>query len=378
MLLKGATLKNNCLKDLVSLTDSTNRFSFMAFLQAKNRIYEWINADFVRPLRKEYNQYLRWVSEQLTDSILWNTKILSVKLVKGLLQVYTNKRLFQSKNLVIGTGTSPNIPKFFENIVNTDTIFHNSVYVHKKNLIDFKDKSISVIGGEQSGAEVFLDLITSDLQIKEVTRITERSSFHPIDESSFANEFFSRAWVGHFNKLPFDQRMELNKMQCLLSDGISQETIKLIYQNLCFQKYLNDNPTFHFKILPNTKVFNCKGASKKAYTLSTSNPITDKKYFVETDIIIPATGYKQISFPSILEPIRDIIQFENGFMVIKPDFSVSYSGKPKIFMLNASRHTHGVAEPNLYINAYRAAKIVNGILEREKYITPQKTTFQSF
>jgi len=48
MLLPNTTIQNSFLKDLVSFADPTNPFSFLAFLHAKKRLYEYVNAGFPR------------------------------------------------------------------------------------------------------------------------------------------------------------------------------------------------------------------------------------------------------------------------------------------------------------------------------------------
>src|SRR6266567_902234 len=60
--LPGMTLQVSVLKDLVSLADPTNKFSFFAYLHAQGRIYHFINAQFDAVPRQEFRNYMKWAS----------------------------------------------------------------------------------------------------------------------------------------------------------------------------------------------------------------------------------------------------------------------------------------------------------------------------
>lgn len=57
MLLQNTTIQNSFLKDLVSFADPISPFSFLAFLHDQKRLYEYVNAGFLRTSRQEFNQY---------------------------------------------------------------------------------------------------------------------------------------------------------------------------------------------------------------------------------------------------------------------------------------------------------------------------------
>src|SRR5690349_11846686 len=65
MLFPEATIQVSFLKDLVTLADPTNRYSFLNFLFQKGRLYRFLNVNFGRVSRVEFNQYLRWVCDSL-------------------------------------------------------------------------------------------------------------------------------------------------------------------------------------------------------------------------------------------------------------------------------------------------------------------------
>lgn len=79
MMVPEAMLQVHYLKDLVSLVDPSNPFSFLAYLAKKKQLLSFINANFDQVLRREFNQYYRWASSQL-PSLQFNSDVRSVEI----------------------------------------------------------------------------------------------------------------------------------------------------------------------------------------------------------------------------------------------------------------------------------------------------------
>src|SRR5688500_7813601 len=86
LLLPGASMQTSLLKDLVTLVDPTSPYSFLAFLRAHKRLYRFIHCDFARVSRREFNQYLHWVSLQL-PSLAFDRRVHEVRLRRGAFEV---------------------------------------------------------------------------------------------------------------------------------------------------------------------------------------------------------------------------------------------------------------------------------------------------
>ncbi|HEY0364904.1 MAG TPA: SidA/IucD/PvdA family monooxygenase, partial [Pyrinomonadaceae bacterium] len=56
-----ANIQVSFLKDLVTPACPTSYYSFLNFLFVTKRLYRFINANYSRVTRVEFNQYLRWV-----------------------------------------------------------------------------------------------------------------------------------------------------------------------------------------------------------------------------------------------------------------------------------------------------------------------------
>lgn len=364
MLLPNSTIQNNFLKDLVSFADPTNQFSFLAFLHAKKRLYEYVNAGFPRTSRVEFNQYLQWVAGQI-PAVQWGQDVNNIERHAAGFLVSTSGSTCITRNLVIGTGPSPFIPEMAKQFIG-DQVFHSSRYLfNRKNL---SRKRIAIIGGGQSGAEILLDLINRGISPSEIHWISARRGIAPLDESHFANEWFTPVYIEYFWGLAPSKKTELLEQHRLSSDGISPETIESLYQALYRHRFLEDGSIC--RVMHSRMVHSIK-KDDEGYVLHMTHLDTDQTEMINVDSIILATGYRQNTLPAILENLIDGIEISDGDPVVNIDFSLRYNGLGKIFIVNAARASHGVAEPNLSLNAWRAATVINSILGREHYVSPQ-------
>ena len=94
-------------------------------------------------------------------------------------------------------------------------------------------------------------------------------------------------------------------------------------------------------------------------------------------MIILATGYVQ-QFPSSLfsQQILENIEFDELNPKLDFNYKAMYSGQGSIFVLNGAKHTHGIVDPNLSLNAIRAYRVVDSILgSNNKMTVPTQVTF---
>ena len=99
MLLPGAVIQVSFLKDLVTLVDPTNPYSFIAYLSRHKRLYRFMNAQFKHIFRAEFNNYLNWVSRSLPN-LFFNERVEDIHFEKNHFVIHTSKRIIQSTHLV--------------------------------------------------------------------------------------------------------------------------------------------------------------------------------------------------------------------------------------------------------------------------------------
>ena len=181
------------LKDLVSLSDPTNAFSFLSYLHTMGRIYHFINADFDAVPRQEFRNYMEWASRK-NDNVVFGEEVLSVDFDETFM-VRTSRRSLTADNIAIGVGSQPWVPPAAQGHLG-DSQFHVSEFVDKARTL--QGKRVCVVGGGQSGAEAVLDLISRDPDElpSRVSWISRRRNFFPIDDSPFTNEYYMPSLLG--------------------------------------------------------------------------------------------------------------------------------------------------------------------------------------
>lgn len=363
LLLEDASVQISILKDLVSLVNPRSEYSFLSFLHEKNRLYHFINADFTRAKRTEFNQYFQWACSKL-KYLKFSHKVKGVAF-NGDFQIETEQGLFQAKNIVIGVGQVPHIPPFAKK-VNHPTVFHASELLTKQWAL--KDKRIAVIGGGQSGAEVFSTILSSP-KIEAPSKclwMSRRSNFFPLDESPFCNEFFMPIYSEYFNKLPDRIKKHKLKEQNLINNGISLDTIRHIYQAIYQNAFLSKKP-ISIKLLAGREALDID-ARGNSWKLTAKHMDTGEYEAFEADIIVLATGYRY-EIPNFLSPIRSRLQIQDEELVIRDDFSARWDGPDhhRIYIQNNAIGQKGIADPNLSLIAWRSAKIINSLMNQQVY-----------
>jgi lysine N6-hydroxylase len=364
VLLADATIQVAFMKDLVTLVDPTNRFSFLAFLRDQKRLYQFLNARFCAAKRTEFNQYFQWVCRNLGDTLEFSQKVRSVDFVDEFV-VETDRGAYRARNLVAGTGRAAAVPPCAEGKL-CGTLLHSSDFLLTP--ASFAGKRVVVLGGGQSGAEIFLDLVSrlGGAAPARCTWISRRNNFLPIDDSSFTNEFFTPGYADHFYSLsPAVRRQQLDE-QKLASDGISLDTITRIYQAVYESRYLQRGAT-EVSLRPGAQLVDIRRCGAK-WQLVVLPTCTDVHEILDAEIVILATGFRYV-LPAWLEPIAHRLEMAGQEIALNGDFSAKWDGPRhnRLFMQNAGRAQWGIADANLSLISWRSARIINSLVGRRVY-----------
>lgn len=366
MMLPGSCMQTSFLKDLVTPADPTSRFGFLSYLVDKGTFYRFLNAEYPRVLRVEFASYLRWVADQLPN-LRFGCDVKEVAVRNGQLSVRIDgtREWLSARNLVIGAGLHPHVPPGLEASLGRDCI-HSSSYLHAP--FSVEKRRVTIVGGGQSSAEICLDLLSGRLgNAASIDWITRRSNLSPLDETAFTNEFFTPDYVRSFHRLPEERRRQLVPQQKLAGDGISPLTLNQISQRL-YELECIDQRGPRCRILPEREV-RAMRRERSEFRLFAHNSFTGQPEALDTDVVILATGYRY-RLPECLSPIAERMQHDaEGTPRLREDFSVMWDGAPdqRIFMQNAGRCSHGIADAQLSLAAWRSAVICNSIVGREVY-----------
>src|SRR5580658_6979398 len=378
LLLPGARLQVPFYADLVTLVLPQSKFSWFSFLQAKQRLFRFGVQDNPFPLRKEYNEYGKWVAGQL-NGLWFGHRALGVCYCEEkarydvlVLDLKTGThRTFHAKHLVIGIGSEPDVPACARPLLGTAGIFHASEYLYHLNELNNK-RRITVIGSGQSAAEVFQDTLNGSAD-QILSWFTRSPRFFPMETSPAAFELSSPDYRNHFYRLPAALKEFLLAGQDALYKGINAGLLSAIYERL-YERLL-DNPADATTLYPNCepREINIDG---QEISCTFRHCETREIFKHTTDALILSTGYKEKP-PVFLANVKERINYlPNGKYNVSREYSVT--ADQTIFVQNADLHTHGFASSDLSFGPYRNAVILNTILGYPHFPLKDGTSFQRF
>ena len=203
--------------------------------------------------------------------------------------------------------------------------------------------------------------------VARVLWISRRANFIPLDESPFANEYFTPPYADYFYSLPPAARRALLDEQRFASDGISAGLLERIYQRLYELDFIESGER-RYELLPGRELVGAgPGAAGLRLELLSDHAREERR----ADAVVFCTGYKS-GIPEYLAPCAPLIAHdEAGAPVVRRDFSLAWAGEAanRIYVHGMARSVRGVAEPNLGLMSWRSAHIVNALCERDVYDT---------
>ncbi|WP_421498091.1 lysine N(6)-hydroxylase/L-ornithine N(5)-oxygenase family protein [Flavobacterium columnare] len=380
MLLQDTTLQIPFLADLVTLADPTSPFSFLNYIKEKGKIYSFYIRENFLLLRNEYNQYCQWAINKLPN-VYFGKEVTTIdyneqeKIYLVTVQDTKSKKenIFACKKLVLGTGTTPYIPKSCRPLKNK--AIHSSEYLTNKEKLQSK-KSITVLGSGQSAAEVFNDLLQEiDIHGYQLNWITRSPRFFPMDYSKLTLEMTSPEYVDYFYNLPEAKRDHLIHNQKELYKGINKDLIGSIFDTIYYKKVLHP---IDVNLRTNAACINSTyNEITQKFELELHHVEQDENFEHTTEALVLATGYSS-TIPSFINDINHRINWDNkGRYATNRNYTIDIESS-EIFVQNAELHTHGFVTPDLGMACYRNSYIIKEMVGKEIYPIEKQIAFQQF
>ena len=384
LMFDDARLQVSFLADLTSLVDPTSRWSFLAYLRDRDRLFPFYFSERFHITRREYQDYCRWVGAGL-DSCRFGARVESVAWDAARERFVVRHAASGSaggggtvtaRNVVLGVGTEPVVPPPLAHLVG-DRAFHAAGYLdHLDALAGARE--VTVVGSGQSGAEVFLDLLRRAPEAGwRVTWLTASPAFAPMEYSKLGLEHFTPDYTRFFHALPADVRDALVPGQWQLHKAISADTIADIHDLLYDRSTGGADPGATLR--PGVAVTAGERAGG-GFVLRCHHAQQGRDFEHRTDAVVLATGYAARR-PTLLAPVDDLVDWdEHGRYRVSPDYRVALDPgvTGSLFVQNAEEHTHGVGAPDLGLGAWRSARILNALTGGTAYRLPEATAFTSF
>lgn len=367
MMLPDVELQSSYLKDLVTSTNPTSPWSFISYLVQTKRFFAFLNAHYDAAPRREFASYFGWVAEGLS-TLAFDSEVEEVTHDGRDFVLVIDGRKQRARNVAIGVGMKPWVPEWAKGFDRT-SCFHASEAVGR--LPDLPSGRVAVIGGGQSGAEVVQHLLSRDTPPDTLIWLSRRHNIEPLNDTPFSNQVFSPEYVEAYRRLGEDRKAAALASSVLTSDGVSPSTIDAIYRRLYAMRYLEDSPV-EAEMLPQRDVIQVERQNGE-YRLVVRNGFDGAIEMYSADALVLATGYR-FELPAAFEPLRSRVKVDrNGRVMPGDDYSLQWDGprQNRIFAQNAGRHSHGIAESQLSLMAWRSAAIVNSLVGRDRFdLTP--------
>jgi lysine N6-hydroxylase len=364
LLLDNTNMQTMYLKDLVSAVYPESPYSFLSYLVKNKKFYRFLSAELGCISRHEFSDYLSWVAQQLSN-VQFSTTVENIEFNGDAFEIQTTNGTYEAKNLCIGTGKVPFVPECAIPHIGPK-VFHAAEMGLRDR--DFTGKRVMIVGGGQSGADIFLNVLREKWgKVSSLDWVSRRSNFQPLDEASFTNEFFTPDYVNAFVQLNPQVKHSEITAQKLTSDGITQLALLDIYREL-YHRFDVMKEDKWVRLLPH-RTMNELQQTASGFSLNIHNALSQQAEVHQADIVILATGFKS-PYPACLNSILPLLELDDqGRYQLTPDFELKWKGSNtnKIFAVNAGMHSHGIAEPQLSLMAWRSASIINRLSEEELY-----------
>lgn len=363
MMLPGARLQCSWIKDLVTPVAPTSRFGFLSYLADRRRLFAFVNAGFEAVSREEFADYLAWVAARL-PSLRWGRAVREVRFEDGAFTVAAGDGRVRARHLAVGVGHRPAVPECLERHRGAGCL-HSSEYMERAPCL--RGRRVAVVGGGQSGAEIALHALRGGFgPPAAVAWISRRGNFLPLDETHFTNEHFTPAYADHFFGLPAERRRRLLAEQRMMSDGVSPSTLRDLYEEVYRLRFLRPGPP-EPRLLPGRSLVACDAAGD-GYALILREEDTGLHETVAADVVIAATGYRT-GLPACLDGLGLAREPGTDGPTLGRRHEAAWDGPPenRIYVQNAGRMSHGIADPQLALLAWRSAAVLNDALGRRVF-----------
>ncbi|KAI4261363.1 MAG: hypothetical protein L6R42_003440 [Xanthoria sp. 1 TBL-2021] len=382
MQLAGAKMQISFIKDLATQRNPRSRFTFLNYLWTKGRLNQYANLSTFRPSRIEYQDYLNWCAQSFFDLVHYGEEVIDVSPSRQSSQSQSvdsflvtcrdvksgNALHYRTRHVVVAAGGRPNIPSALAHGYSTQTnIIHSSqcMTTLPHILPDPVSKyRIAVVGGGQSGAEIFSNVQTA-FPNAQTSLIIRGGALRPTDDSPFVNEIFDPEQTANM----FHRKDPLRAASIIMDKAtnygvVRLELIERIYENLYAQSLLSppgsrpQNRILRYRTVTGLKsspsgaaIITCENATSQ-YEKS-DEPVNEQLDF---DAVILATGYVRDLHLEMLKPLRRLAaQSTNSSgeteCRVKEDYRVIFeSGKVDqsqagIWLQGCNEKTHGVSMP---------------------------------
>jgi len=374
MLLDDATMQVSFLKDLVTLRDPTSDYSFLSYLQARDRLVEFVNHKILFPLRVEFHDYLEWAAERVGDVVTYGQQVVGVEpvIVDDSVVAFDvvsedaagRRSVRRGRNVAVAVGLAPSIPPGAEL---GPRVWHNLDLLRRAPSFprDPEPRRFAVVGAGQSAAEC-VAYLHQQFPTAEICSIFARYGYAPSDDTPYANRIFDPAAVD----LYFDADDDVKRM---LFDYHRNTNYSVVDADLINDLYRRE---YQERVLGERRL-RMMNASRLCSVTESAHDVRIAVEFLPTgeiesldvDALVYATGYRPGDAVTLLGEAGGLVcRREDGAPVVHRDYRLDLAvpSIAGIYVQGGTEHSHGISSSLLSNVAVRTGEIVASVDERRR------------
>jgi L-ornithine N5-oxygenase len=353
MMVAGADIQHNPLRDFVTPRNPTSPYGFLSYLQAENRLWDYLNLSAHYPPRSEYAEYIKWVARKFDGQITYGQGVSEIRLtqVNGTPQVlltFEDGQEVEASAVSIGCGRSLYVPALFAPVLGPP-----------------------VVGASQSAAEVTLDLLSRPESF-DVFNVTSGVGYRQKDLSPFTEQIYYPEYVDYFFRASDrDKKRLISELRNSNYSAADSDVIERLNLFLYEQKF---NGRERLNILNNTTICGTKAAPDGGITLDVIHRFRPERSSLNVDGVLLATGFRNLGggereekHPPLLNSIADAVKRRaDGSVYVTRDYRLmprsASDALPPIYLNGLCESTHGFGDAGSFsLLALRSSTIARSI-----------------
>lgn len=386
MLLDDATMQVSFLKDLVTMRNPSSDFSFLAYLQSRGRLVEFINHKILFPLRIEFHDYLDWAAARMAHVVTYGQQVVGVEpvVVDGRVVAFdvisenaagtggtsgaggAGGRVHRARNVAVAVGLAPSLPA---GATLGSRVWHNLDLLPRAEAFPRQPapRRFVVVGAGQSAAEV-VAYLHDEFATAEVCSVFTRYGYAPSDDTPFANRIFDPAAVDMYFDADDDvKRMLFDYHRNTNYSVVDAELIEELYRREYRERVQGAR---RLRMMNASRVTAVDVADGGVHVSVESLP-SGRIERLEADALVYATGYQPVDTVRLLGDAGALVERRHdGSPVVRRDYRLQLAGTDEagagaaVYVQGGTEHSHGISSSLLSNVAVRTGEIVESIAAR--------------
>ncbi|WP_327674092.1 lysine N(6)-hydroxylase/L-ornithine N(5)-oxygenase family protein [Kitasatospora sp. NBC_00458] len=375
MLLDGATMQVSFLKDLVTLRDPRSRFTFLSYLQERDRLVDFINLKSFYPTRLEFHDYFEWCAAEFAGQTAYGRQVTAVRPVESdgridSVEVVSeavgggDREVRRARNIAVGTGLTPRVPA---GVTLGERVWHARDLLLKAPSLagqELRHRRIAVVGAGQSAAEA-VEYLHRSFPEAEICAVLSRYGYSPADDSPFANRIFDPSAVDEFYGASEDAKEALLRYHANTNYSVVDgDLIEQLYRTVYQEKVAGRE---RLRIL-NANRLTGVGQTADGVRAEVRSLTTGEEQALDCDAVVLATGYTHVDPRDLLGDLASAcLTDEQGRLRVDRDHRVLTEDHVEvgIYLQGGTEHTHGITSALLSTLAIRSGEICDSLLLRQ-------------